>query len=1225
MFTINSYNIFSLRTPGGDRFTEFVDALIRAEAYSQGIPMSGISTNLRTNLGDGGVDSEVRQAIPTSQTGWFSVPTCWQYKATQFKAISDSELLKEVNNYYAKELIQKNYGYRFCICDDLTPTKKSKWEKILNDEVKKLNSLAEAQVVTASDLAAWASQYPAVIVRFFKPELLSCLTFEDWGERITELTPKFVEIKSWDSVEQRIIEHTNFNLPCHKVILPIQGESGVGKTRLVYESLLTVGAISLVVYTKDNRALKIAYSLVRDTSTKAILIADECLPETQEKLKYILNKIKDRVRVICIDNSGEGISFTEQVWLTRIPENELDKILEQNFETVSPQRRLTYVRLSKGFVRLAADLCTQDANIIAQGNFGSVLQDVRSYLKLRLNYDDQKLRIIEAISLFQKVGYRDNVKAELEELCQITSLKLDKENLLEIASRLKDIPGFFAFAGRYIYITPEIIAQVTFEGAWQRWIEYDPDAFLSQIPVSLIESFLYSVSTRASQENRSIVARFFRNLIAEFKPNDLTDFAKVNRLVILVKTDPEYYFPRLAQIIDKSSEAELLKVSGGYWENWGTRRLLVWLVESIAAFPEFFFDAESILWKLALAETEPNLANNATRIWQQLFQILNSGTATPFITRIKRLEERLFTENKEETSLALEGLSNSLKINIVWSVVDLSVFAGRIVPKNWQPENSSELKECLDLAVNLLIKVASADNSFLRLSALQIAIQHLRTLLLNNYLDKIKTVFIPEKLPEDILLSLINKLEYFVRFNPNLNVDIQQWLQNLTPNNLHGRLIQILSQSPWSHSRIENQESWYQEIDEIAQQFCQNPELLISEMKWLCSPQAISSWALGNALGKYDTQAVCLKAIMNGATNTSATDLAREYISSLVINYPRHIALVNNWIDKLETQVPKIAYELFMAGGHATKAIERTLNLIDKAVLPLAYLDRFSLMIAKHQLSAEDFGEILKPLIQSVKEEKNISAIETTIRLVSHQLRIEETEKSSQFLAKTTIQNLIWELLEATTEETGREYESWAEIIIKMAKYNIEKVARITSSALVTKNDEHKFRAEEILIDLAKDYPEIVIEQIGEIILYEQQGWHFLIAQYPFLIQPLPLDTVKKWLSLVGVEGARKIAEQLPIPYINQDGKAVVPPLTEFVFSEFKDDDETFQKFCYSSHNLQVYSGDIKAHKKKEAEDAKKFLNHPLRRIKEWALYEIDNSKQEAEYWHQIDNETSIP
>ncbi len=87
MWTINSFNVFPLRTPGGDRFTEFVDSLIRVEAYTQGVAFSEISTNLRTNLGDKGVDTEVRQSVPNSKTGWMNVPTCWQYKATAFAGI----------------------------------------------------------------------------------------------------------------------------------------------------------------------------------------------------------------------------------------------------------------------------------------------------------------------------------------------------------------------------------------------------------------------------------------------------------------------------------------------------------------------------------------------------------------------------------------------------------------------------------------------------------------------------------------------------------------------------------------------------------------------------------------------------------------------------------------------------------------------------------------------------------------------------------------------------------------------------------------------------------------------------------------------------------------------------------------------------------------------------------------------------------------------------------
>jgi hypothetical protein len=229
MWTINSYDIFLLRTPGGDRFTEFVDELIRAEARIEGVPLSEISTNLRTNLGDKGVDTEVRQALPANCTGWMGVPTCWQYKATEFKNIKDSALCQEVKKAYSKELIQKGYGYRLCICDDLP----------------------------------------------------------------------------------------------HK-------------------------------------------------SARLILVTDECLLETHQKLKRILDRDSNRVRVICIDNSGERLGgVAEQLWLERIPEENVDSILKQNFPLVPLERRYAYVRLSRGFIRLAADLCNQDS-VAAQGNLGSV-------------------------------------------------------------------------------------------------------------------------------------------------------------------------------------------------------------------------------------------------------------------------------------------------------------------------------------------------------------------------------------------------------------------------------------------------------------------------------------------------------------------------------------------------------------------------------------------------------------------------------------------------------------------------------------------------------------------------------------------------------------------------------------------------------------------------------------------------------------------------------------
>jgi hypothetical protein len=61
---------------GGQRFMEFVDRLIRVEVtVAGGVAQSEILTQLRANIGDSGVDTQVNLALPLDATGWFDVPT----------------------------------------------------------------------------------------------------------------------------------------------------------------------------------------------------------------------------------------------------------------------------------------------------------------------------------------------------------------------------------------------------------------------------------------------------------------------------------------------------------------------------------------------------------------------------------------------------------------------------------------------------------------------------------------------------------------------------------------------------------------------------------------------------------------------------------------------------------------------------------------------------------------------------------------------------------------------------------------------------------------------------------------------------------------------------------------------------------------------------------------------------------------------------------------------
>ena len=345
------------------------------------------------------------------------------------------------------------------------------------------------------------------------------------------------------------------------------------------------------------------------------------------------------VSVICIDNSGERLGGNAELWLAELPRSAVEKVARARISLWVPSdRRRTYADESRGYIRLAAGLCEHDPEIQAKGHFGPALDVLQEYYRERL-IEDRQQRAVEAISLVEKVGFGEGVAEELDALCQFTGQ--DRQQVLEIAATLKDAPGFIARTTRYLYVTPEIITKIAFARAWRRWFESDPPAWppLGMPPtLDFLTSSEARVGRSATAEVRALVGQFFWDSVAALKPADLADEDTVERLATLINTDPDLYFPRLALLVRNATHEELLQSRGGR----GSRRTLVWTAEHLAAFPKYFAEAEQILRRLALAETEPGIGNSATGVWKELFRIQLSGSANPFPERIELLGKPTF-------------------------------------------------------------------------------------------------------------------------------------------------------------------------------------------------------------------------------------------------------------------------------------------------------------------------------------------------------------------------------------------------------------------------------------------------------------------------------------------------------------------------------------------------------------------------------------------------------
>ena len=193
---------------------------------------------------------------------------------------------------------------------------------------------------------------------------------------------------------------------------------------------------------------------------------------------------------------------------------------------VPHERRRTYAHSSDGYIRLAADLCKLDSQMDHAGSLGPGLALLEDYYRDRLKEDQQ---VVEAVALLHRVGWEDDVAEQLECLAELTGV--DPASIRNAASRLKDAPGFLASTPRYVYVTPQIIAEIAFQHAWTRWAEPNPRKFLDRIPQLLLSSFELRVRGLANQEVRSFVSAHFWKRVADLVPTDLADENKVDQLL----------------------------------------------------------------------------------------------------------------------------------------------------------------------------------------------------------------------------------------------------------------------------------------------------------------------------------------------------------------------------------------------------------------------------------------------------------------------------------------------------------------------------------------------------------------------------------------------------------------------------------------------------------------------------------------------------------------------
>ena len=1244
LWQINDSDILYLQ--GDDRFTAFLGALLYATASSGGLRDDQVHTNCRVDVQDGGIDAAVDTAVVDDTTGWLGCPTAWQFKAQEYAKISEKVLKDEINKRHSRKLISEGYGYRLAVCDGMPDSKVREWEEILCKEAKRIapNNARPVRVLAADKLAHWANRFPGVCAAFFHPDLRDqkFQVFENWQTEARRIVREYVTPDGLEPTLQRLAAFADLSIQADRPCVTVQGAAGVGKTRLVCEAMARLkGATSLVLYTRNEQhASRLAAHIAREDRCAAIIVADECGVNVRLEIGRTLAGHTARVRTICIDNSAQRSPTPgSEIVVDEPSPSVVQRILSQNFPGVPEPRRRAYAELSRGFVRFAVDLCQQNAHISQDGTFGSIPdQFYQEYLEGRLNPGrvfpaPAAIQAIRALALLPRVGFKDDMADELDQLAKLCNA--NARDIREAALSMEDTPGFVALAGRYLYVTPKIIAVAAFQRAWQAHIEHDPEKFLSALPHVFLERFHEQVQACGTPEMRTAVSDFFGQWVSQMTQQDLADDGKVRRLIQLVELQPDLYLPRLKRLVLETPREELkaMHVAAGFGRS--PRRGLVWFCERAMALPEYSSDAEEMLLRLALAESEaPNVANNATHIWRQIFWPGLSGTAVPFSDRVTLLRDRLFSSDMDIARLASDALRGVFAA--LWGLgmrtVGPAVIMGRIPPDEWRPRSREELESCWRLPMELLVDCSRSSNQELSHTAQDIAVENLRNLIPRGFFGELKMILAPAQLPSDLLPNLLETVDFMLkhdvagpRMTPELLAEVTTWRSGLVPQDIHARIVAAVSQGMMSHYGDGNDAPWNAELTALAQELMADRSLLRENLKWLCSDEARSASAFGVALGKLDKDAQLIKTVMNAIGEHHSTTFAVGYLSGLLGVSPAHASTLNTMLDSLVERSPRDAFQLITAGGDLVHAFERATKLVRDGRLGIEYLGTFDVGMGDgqgrwRQLTEEETLAVLE-LYAAANAQNNERALDASVHFLWSQTMPTSGRHPGEIFGNPAMARLARKIFFASAE-TGGYY--WREAIVRMLPFDSQFVIKACTHSMLEGNVVAAREAETGLAAAASEYPEAVLQTLTPYVRDKKTRSRFRMLKYGELVRKLPGPVVNNWLDKEGVDGAIALARSLPAPYLDEKQAPIVPEPTLTVLRRFGKNREVFEEFCLGLHSFQSYFGDIAAQHMREATVAKAFLNHDMDIIRRWAEEEIRWSEREAERERQEQEELGI-
>lgn len=628
-----------------------VARLAIAELNANALPVSGVTAGGDQNAADGGLDVRVElQGIVYRGDFIPRVPLGFQVKKPDMgpAAIASEMKPKGVLRPVLADLADEGGAYVIVSSQGSVADKPlQNRRKAIFDAFSDRPSAQKVHVdfYDRERLAMWVNQFPGVaawVRACIGRPLSGWQSLGDWsgirvggdGKYIADDAACLVDARSKEQTILPIIE--GINRIRGALIQPGQcvrliGMSGLGKTRLVqalFESEVGTDALdpSLAVYTDysetpEPTAKQLALNLV-ETGKRAILVVDNCNPQTHSDLAKICGSIKSKLSLITVeyDVRDDEPERTEVFRLQAASEGKIGEWLKANFDHVSQVDRDRIAEFSGGNFRVAGVL----ADTLKKGDTLGNLRDRELFARIfqqRNDHSEDLLNAAEALALVYSFDGTDtSASGELAMLAPIA--RTSSAKLYAFVAELKR-RSVVQSRGRWRALLPHAIANRLAAQALERIPADELDMLCANAPPRLLKSLTRRLGyLHDNDEAKQAIARW---LSADGPLGNLFLGDGQSRFLLrnIAPVAPETVLRRMEEEVAGLNGVTILNPkSSSRWQ-------LTMTLKSLAYDTELFDRAAVLLGKFVAAEAPTENDNAARGSFEELFHLHLSGTRAP--------------------------------------------------------------------------------------------------------------------------------------------------------------------------------------------------------------------------------------------------------------------------------------------------------------------------------------------------------------------------------------------------------------------------------------------------------------------------------------------------------------------------------------------------------------------------------------------------------------------